>query len=130
MYSTARADRERRPVDARMRERVVDVGDRDDAGSGWNRGAGEATRIAASVPALVVMQGDAARQAHPGAGFAVEQQRADHGVGLDDLALDRIERARLREDAMRHRELADVVHRGGKLQGVPLLLGPAHLRGE
>ena len=64
------------------------------------------------------------------AGHAVEQQRADHGVGLHDLALEGIEGARLGENPVGERELADVVHRGGELESMPFLVGPAHGGGE
>jgi hypothetical protein len=59
--------RPRRPVRALVRQGVVDIDQRDDAGLDRNRLARQPVRIAAAVPALVVMAGDRARYttSHP-----------------------------------------------------------------
>ncbi len=95
-----------RPVTAIRGHRVEGVGDEDDARAERDLLAGEAERVAGAVPPLVVVQDPAIdrRDAQP-----LEQARAEHGVLAHHPQLVRIELARLLQDAVGDRDLAQVV---------------------
>ena len=74
---------------------------------------GETARVAAPVHVLVVLEHEARdRRESP----CVEDLRADGGVGLNEPKLVIVEGARLRQDAIGHRHLADVVQLAGEPQ--------------
>ncbi len=94
-------------------------------------------RIAGAIKALV-MAGDDIGQ-HVGVVNAVEAKLADHqvdhllplaGVALHDLELFRGQLARLEQDAVRHRNLADVVQPGEEIDKLHLLIAEASDRGQ
>ena len=98
-------------VDAVGGERVEHVRDRHDPSLDRDRLAGEAARVAAAVPLLVVAEGDRRRHVEDRGGGAAQQPVALLGVGLHDRALLGGERAGLQQDRVGDRDLADVVQR-------------------
>ena len=113
-------DRPRVLVGARRGQRVEHVADRADAADERDVLAGEAGRVAAAVPALVVGAGDDLAHLHERRARAGEQVGADRRVALHDLPLGVGERARLAEDRVGDRDLADVVHRARVAQDLGL----------
>ena len=123
-------ERERGAVDAVAGERVEDVGDRDDAPLDRDLLAGEAARVAAAVPLLVVAERDRRGHVEDRGGGAAQQAVALLGVGLDDRALLGGERAGLQQDRVGDRDLADVVQRRGVAHQLAELAVEADLLGE
>ena len=99
--------RRRRRVRALARDRVVDVGERRQAGELADPVARDAARVAAAVPALVMVAHDAAHERADGG--AVEQGDPGLRVRLHERPLVRLELARLVEHLARDDHLADVV---------------------
>ena len=95
-------------------DRVEGIGDSDDRRRLWYRRAGDATRVAAAVPVLVVVECDAGRKLEAGVTF--EEVRASDGVLLHDLPLARFQLRGAGENGIRHANLADVVQHGGQAQ--------------
>jgi hypothetical protein len=95
-------------VDALAGDRVVDVGDRGEAGELVDRGALEAVRVAGVVGTLVVVADHRDRQRREVGGA----QQLDPGLGMGphDRHLLVGEAGGLVEHLRRHGELADVVH--------------------
>ena len=100
--------------------RVPGVAAGDDPGLERDLFAGEAVRVAAAVPALVVGADDDADLAHEAAD-ALEHLLALDGVGLDDRPLVGVELAGLVDDLLGDRDLADVVEERGELEVAPAL---------
>src|SRR3954469_3831967 len=103
--------------------RVVRVGDADDASAERDLLAGQPVRIAGAVPALVVVQ-------HP-AGDRINAQALEHPVAdlrmpFEHQPLLVAERARLPQDLLRDRELAEVAERAGESGELDLLGVEAH----
>ena len=87
-------DREGLAVDAVAGERVEHVGDRDDPALDRDRLALQPARVAAAVPLLLVAERDRGRHVEDRGGGAAHEPVALLGVGLDDRALLRRQRAR------------------------------------
>jgi hypothetical protein len=92
-------------------EHVEDVGDGGDPGHRGDLLAGEAVGVARAVPALVVVADDPLGHLEQLGGGPAEHARAEQGVGLDHLVLLSGEPARLEQDGVGDRDLAEVVQR-------------------
>ena len=103
--------REGGAIDAVGRERVVHVCNCHDPALHRDRIGRKAARVSRPVPALVVRQGDGRGEIEQVGAGADEELVSEHGMPLDRLALRLRERARLQQDAIRNRHLADVVQR-------------------
>ena len=112
---------EGRLVDAAGHQRIEHVGQADDAPLDRDRVAGQAVRIAAAVPALVVGQRDLRTEPKHRARGMRQQVVPVTGVFLHHVELLRREPAGLVEDRVADRDLADVVQRRGRLDQVDLL---------
>ena len=102
------------------RQRVEVVDDRKDARAGGDFVALHAGRVALAVPALVVAQDE--RRDGIGKRHARDDLGADLRVNPNLLELFLRERARLRENVLGHRQLADVVQQRGRLHALNLVL--------
>ena len=109
-------------VRAYARQRVKQVCDCDNSRGKRDRLAGEAFRIAAAIPTLMMAFGDRRRQLDQLDMAARENVRTDGGVGVYDLALLRVEPALLEQNTVGNRDFADVVERRGD-EDRPLLGG-------
>ena len=105
-----------RPV---RRQRVVVVDDRQDARAEWNGLTLQALGIARAVPPLVVALD--VRRHGVGERHRLEDVGADRGVQPDVVELRGCQPARLGEDVLRHRQLADIVEQGRNLQALHLV---------
>ena len=112
--------RQRLAVGAVGTHRVPGVAAGDDPRLERDLLAGEAVRVAAAVPALVVRADDQTDVAHEAAD-AVEHLLALDRVGLDQLPLVRVELAGLVDDLLGDRDLAHVVQQGCELEVAALL---------
>ena len=106
-------DAEGLAVDAVAGEGVEYVRHRDDSALDRDRLALQAPRIAAAVPLLLVAERDGRGHVQDRGGGAPHEPVALLGVGLDDRALLRRQRAGLQEDRVGDRDLADVMERSG-----------------
>ena len=116
--SRARSSAHRGPVWSARDHRLVGVGDGDDPRPDRDLLAGEPVRVAAAVVPLVVVEHDRRRVAQR-AGL-LEDDLADLGVLGDDPPLRLVELARLGEDLVRDRELAQVVEQARRPDPVDL----------
>src|SRR5439155_20385082 len=107
------------------RHRVPRVREPDDGGLEEDPLAGQAVRVPAAVPALVVVTDDR----HRGAERAelADDVSADLGVALDELELLFGEAGGLRQDGVWDAELADVVEEGAEAQRIETLLRQVQL---
>ena len=118
--------RQRGLVDARRDERVEDVADRHDARRPLDLLAGEAVRVAAAVPLLVVLLGDdAARLDEHALPRVGEDRGAEEGVPLHGGELLGRELTGLAHDRVVDADLADVVQRRGVQDQLDLRGGEA-----
>ena len=115
---------DRRVVGPVGRERVEVVGDADHSGAKWNFISLEAGRVSATIPSFVMAQNK--RGDRVGKRNGTDDRRSHLRVDADLLKLLWAERARLREDVLRDRELADVVQQGRGLDGLGLGFRHAH----
>ena len=118
--------RPRRPVDPRRDERVVDVADREDPRREVELVAVEPARVAAAVEPLVMVEHEPADRLVEAAEL-VQELAAALGVLLDDVVLVVVERARLLQDRLRDRELADVVQEPADREAAQARGGEAEL---
>ncbi len=123
--STARSRRPGGLVRPRGAKGVEDVGHGDDARGGWNLASGPAIRVTAAVPFLMMVQRDRGRQAQRLVVGDVEDRGTGRRVGLHQAPLVGIERALFQQDAVRDRDLADVVQRAGVEQLFAVGIAPA-----
>ena len=118
-----RPDRPGLLVGTSMRQRVVDVRDRDDACTQRDLFAGKAVRVAGSVPPLVVVERDLLGELEH-VGVAVgKDPRAVLGMFPDFLRLGGGQPAPLEHDRVGQGELADVMQRRCPTQKRRLLHG-------
>src|SRR5579859_7893623 len=107
-----------------MRENVKSIRDRDDPRRERDLRPGYSV-IAAAVPVLVVVVSDLFRQLQ-NRKMAARQNFGSHlSMRLHDFELFRSEIARLKENAIRNADLADVVEGRGPAKLVQLVLRPA-----
>ena len=105
-------------------QRVEVVDDREDARAERNVVAPKSGGIALAVPPLVMAQNQRRHR--------IRERHRAHDVGADlRMRADLLEllgrqRTRLREDVLGHRELADVVQQGGRLDALDFVLRHAH----
>ena len=102
-------------------ERVKDVGHGDHSADHRDGLAGKSRGVPRAVPPLVMACGDDRGHLEHRRVAVGEQVRAKRGVGLHDLILLRGQLPRLEQDAVRDRELPDVVERGRLAQKLDLL---------
>jgi len=121
---------EGRLVHAPAHQGVEDVGHRRDAALHGDVAPRQAARIARAVPTLVVRAGDDRRHGQQGLLGPVEDLETELGVPLDELELTRGDPARLEQDAVRHADLAHVVHGAGHSEGAASLLGEPAVAGQ
>ena len=116
---------------------IKHIGHRHDARRQRDRLPRQPQRIAGAVKALV-MAGDDVGQ-HVGVMNAIETKLVDHqadhlpplaGVDLHDLELFRGQLARLEQNGIRHRDLADVVQLGEEVDKLHLLIAQPASRGQ
>src|SRR5262245_8394679 len=111
---------ERSLVRALRAKRVVDVDDRHEAGEERDLLPANPVRVPPAVPPLVVVPDDGPDQTERP--HRDDQPIAGGRVLLDELPLLGAERASLEEDAVRHRDLAEVVEEPAKSQRLQLVL--------
>src|SRR5437868_4788105 len=116
-----------RPI---VRQGVEHVRDGDDPPLERDRICHEAVRVAAAVPALVMRPRDGSREVEQLVPRSGEQRVAGLGVLLDRSSLLRSERPRLRQEALRDRDLADVVQRAREAQQLRARVVQAELAGD
>ena len=104
-------------------QRVEVIDDREDARAERNLFALETCRIALAVPALVVAQDQ--RRHGIGERHRADDVGADLRMGADLLELFRRQRARLGQNVLGHRELADIVQQRRRLDALDLVLAHA-----
>ena len=108
--------RQSRPVGTVAGQRVEDVGDRDDApGQFGDPLGGQTGGVAASVEALMVGEGDFRGEVQQRRARVGEDVVADLSVALHHFALPLAQLARLQQDRVGDRHLADVVHGSGEV---------------
>ena len=103
-------------------ERVVDIGDGDDARAQRDVIADEAVRVARAVVLLVVAECDQRAHAHVFGCAALQDLVPDHRMTPHDVPLRRVELRRLEQDLVGDADLADVVQRRGELDGFRLVV--------
>jgi hypothetical protein len=123
-------ERERGAVHTVARDRIEHVRDARDPSFERNRLPGDAARVAGSVEALVVRQGDRRRDVQQLGGRLGEQPVADLRVPLHHPALGVGQRARLEQDAVGDRDLADVVEAAGEPDQLAALVVELEPQGE
>ncbi len=113
-------------VDASAGERVVHVGEGNDAGGDGDRFAAESIGVAGAVPAFVVVAGGdlgppicvGGNRRRCGREFSSSTRVTEVGVALDDSAFAIGEATGLAEDGVGDTDLADVVHGTGDAEGL------------
>ena len=128
--AVASADAPRRLVRPVVGERVEDVGDGHDPPGDRDRLPGQAGRVAAAVPALVVGDRDLLRHPDERERAPGEHLRADRGVGLHVLVLVVGQLAALGEHRVGDGDLADVVQGRGELDELELRVGQPEALGD
>ena len=101
-------------------QRVEVVDDREDARAERNLLALESRRVALAVPALVMAQDE--RRDRVGERHRADDVGADLRMGANLLELFRRQRPGLREDVLRHGELADVVQQRRRLHALHVVV--------
>jgi hypothetical protein len=113
-----------------VRERVEHVRDGDDAPDDRDALAGKAAGVSAAVPPLVVRCGDHRGHLQHGGAAARQQPRAERRVGLHRITLFGREPSTLEQDAVRDRDLADIVQRRSFAQTPDLLATKSQADGD
>ena len=117
-------------IDAVARDGVEDVRDSGDPPLERDRLAGDAAWIAGAVEALVVRERDRGRDVEQFRRRICEQAVADLGVPLHHAALGLGQGARLEQDPVRDRDLADVVEAARESDQLAALVVQLELAGE